>query len=249
MPTSYRALCTDFYINQRLNLKMDLPMRRDTVLSMFDRVRREHPHMDKFRRYQNELALESASRDQAQQWLGLRKTSIRSGSVNPATAGDAYRLHRLVLETAPYYLDISPLDLDYLELLYGFDLMAAGNHDAIVYEALVAGSPLASLIDLDGAVPIDCQPIMGMALTEACDVQANFEVKTRTSPQQVRSGDFREEPISIYLTIRKYGPIQDVKDLPNVLSTLLKYGEDLLESRLVPNLLVPIRNVIVTGST
>lgn len=166
MPTSYRALCTDFYINQRLNLKMDLPMRRDTVLALFDRIRREHSSMDKFRRYQNELALESASRDQGQQWLGLRKTSIRSGSVNPATAGDAYRLHRLVLETAPYYLDISPLDLDYLELLYGFDLMAAGNHDAIVYEALVAGSPLASLIDHDGAIPIDCQPILGMALTE-----------------------------------------------------------------------------------
>lgn len=248
MPTSYRALCTDFYINQRLNLKMDLPMRRDTVLALFDRIRREHPSMDKFRRYQNELALESAARDQAQQWLGLRKTSIRSGSVNPGSAGDAYRLHKLVLETAPYYLDISPLDLDYLELLYGFDLMAAGNHDAIVYEALVSGSPLGKLIDLDGAIPIDCQPIFGMALSDDCDIQANFEVKTRTSPQQVRTGDFREEPISIYLTVRKYGPINDVKELSTVLSTLLKHGEDLLESRLVPNLLMPIRNVIVTGS-
>lgn len=248
MPTSYRALCTDFYINQRLNLKMDLAMRRDTVLSFFDRIRREHRWMDKFRRYQNELALESGVRDSTQQWLGVRKTSVRSGSVNPDSPEEAYRLHKLVLENAPFFLDISPLDIDYLELLFGFDLLASGNHDAIVYEALVAGSPLAALMDAPGAVPLDCQPIFGIALGEDCDVQAHFEVKTRTSPRQVRSGDFREEPISIYMTVRRYGPVADVHDLPTILATLERHGNELLDSRAVPHLLMPIRSAISSSS-
>ncbi|HYE02978.1 MAG TPA: hypothetical protein VD963_07060 [Phycisphaerales bacterium] len=247
MAHSYKALCNDFYVNQRINLKMDLPMRRDTVLAMFDRVRRENPWMDKFRRYNNELALEStAGRDHIQQWLGLRKTSIRSGSVNPESLSEAYQLHRLVLEIAPYFLDISPLDLDYVELLYGFDLLAAGNHDAIVYEALIAGSPLATLLDVENAVPIDCQPLFGICLDDACELQAHFEIKTRTSTRNVRSGDFREHPISVYLTVRRYGPVSDVKVLPEVLNQIRRVGEDLLDSRAIPNLLMPIRNALAS---
>jgi hypothetical protein len=248
MPTSYRALCDDFYINQRVNLKMDLPMRRDTVLAMFDRVRREHPWMDRFRRYQNELALECSTHQPSQQWLALRKSSVRSGSVNPETPADAYRLHRLVLELAPYFLDIPPLDIDHLELLYGFDLLASGNHDAIVFAALMGNTPLAALADLRGGVPIDCQPLIGVGLDDSCDLQAHFEVKTRTSARQVSTGEFREEPLSVYLTIRKYGPVTEIKDLPGVMSMLMEQGEELLASRVVPNLLVPIREAIASGN-
>jgi hypothetical protein len=256
MPTRYRALCTDFYVNQRLSLKMDLPMRRDTVLSLFDRVRRDHPEMDKFRRYSNELALESTLRDSTQLWLGIRKTSVRSGSVNPEADDDAFRLHRTVLENAPFFLDISPLDVDYVELLFGFDLLAAGNHDQIVFDALVAGSPLASLLDAPGATPLDCQPIFGIALGDPAQTQAHFEVKTRSPSRQPRGvgagltggahpgADFREDPISIYLTIRRHGPFPDVRELPGALAAMQRQGKDLLDGRLVPHLLMPIRAAI-----
>lgn len=264
MTTSYRALCTDFYINQRLNLKMDLPMRRDTVLSFFDRIRRGHPWMDKFRRYRNELALESGPREAGQEWLGVRKTSVRSGSVNPDSPEDACKLHAAVLENAPFFLDISPLDVDYLELLFGFDLLAAGNHDAIVYEALIAGSSLAPLLEGSGAV-LDCQPILGLTIPDGTrdgtggDIHAHFEVKTRATSRQSRGGggaagpisagggDFREEPISIYLTVRKHGPVTDVAELPRVLMTLHRHGLSLMENRVVPHLLAPIRTAITTA--
>ena len=39
------ALCTDFYINQKMSLKLDLPTARETVRDMFDRVRRDQPRM------------------------------------------------------------------------------------------------------------------------------------------------------------------------------------------------------------
>lgn len=250
MPMSFRALCNDFYINQRVALKMDLPMRRDTVLAMFDRVRREHPWMERFRRYHNELALESAPRGTSgsqQQWVALRKASVRSGSVNPETADEALKLHRLVLEICPYFLDISPLDIDHVELLYGFDLMAAGNHDAIVFRALMQNSPLASLVDAPDAVVLECPPVLGVALDESCSLQAHVEVKTRTSTHQVRTGEYRDEPLSVYLTIRKYGPINDLKDLAGVQTLLVEKGEELVTSKIVPNVLMPIREAIVSG--
>lgn len=251
MSDSYGALCSDFYVNQRLNLKMDLPSNRETILAMFDRVRHEFPSMDRFRRYTSELALESdPAGEGVQQWIALRRTSVRSGVVNASGPKDAYKLHELVLEIAPYFLSISPLDVDYLELLYGFDLLASGNHDAIVFDALISGSPLASLADARHGVPIDCQPLLGLALNEACDVQAHFEVKTRTPTRAIRTGEFESQPISVYLTMRRYGAVKDVKELLAAFKTLSDHGEELLSQRVVPNLVMPIREAIgASGSS
>ena len=44
----------DFYVNQKLSLKMDLPSGRESVLDMFDRIRKEHPGMERFRRYDDQ---------------------------------------------------------------------------------------------------------------------------------------------------------------------------------------------------
>ena len=127
MVNSIGALCTDFYVNQKLGLKMDLPTARETVLDMFDRIRKELPNMDRFRRYKGELALESPELDSQYNWLALDRTSVRSGWVNPESLAEAYRLHRLILEVAPYFLSISPLDVEFVELVFGFDLEALGR--------------------------------------------------------------------------------------------------------------------------
>lgn len=247
MPESYRALCADYYVNHKLGVKLDLPRERQTVLDMFDRVRRRYPDMDQFRRYKDELALETTPEAAEQKWLAIRGTNVRSGAVNPETLDDAYRLHREVLELSPYFLSISPLDVEYVELLFGFDLAASGNHDEIVFEALIAGSPLAKLMDMPGTVPIDCQPIFGIALKDRVDIEAHFEVKTRASERKGRPFSEIErasEPISIYLTLRKYGPVTDIKELPRVFERLCDRGEELLEARVVPNLVNPIREAI-----
>lgn len=254
MPSDYAAFAADFYINMRLNLKMDLAMRRDTVLSLFDRVRREVPQMNHFKRYTDELALESRQETEpGQQWLAVRKTSVRSGSVNPETTEHGYALHKLVLEAAPYYLDISALDIDHIELLWGFDLPATGNHDSIVFNALYGNSPIAVLVD--GPDPhrphnlpiVDCQPLVGVALTDEGDLQAHFEVKTRSNGRQGRSGEVREEPISVYLIMRQLGPFSDMKDVPGLLKKLAQRGEELLDTAILPRLLVPIRDSIAAG--
>jgi hypothetical protein len=247
MATSYGALCTDFYINQKFALKMDLPTARETVLDLFDRIRKTIPQLDRFRRYEGELALESPTKDGQYAWLGLRQTAIKSGWVNPDSLEDAYTLHRLLLEICPFFLSISPLDVDYVELMFGFDLEARGNHDAIVYEALVRDTLVGKLIEEPSAQPIDVQPFVGMGLTEQCDLQAYFEVKTRTPTRDVKSGEYGQEPISVYLTVRKYGEVQSPTDLLTSFDELRVQAERLADERVLPHLITPLREAISMG--
>lgn len=226
--------------------------------------------MDRFRRYADELALETRTDAEAdiagagQQWVGVRRTSVRSGSVNPSSTEDGYRLHRFLVSQAPYFLDITPLDVDQIELLWGFDLPAIGSHDAIVFNALYHGCALASLADpraprSSPLAPVDCQPSLAFALSPSGDLQAQIEVKTRSNARAAKpsEGAFgpsgfsgsgaREEPISVYLVVRKLGPFKDIDDLPDILRQLESHGEDLLEERVLPKVINPLREAIVTG--
>jgi len=249
MSESIKALCNDFYVNQKLVLKMELPRTRETVLDFFERLRKTYPAMAAFRRYKDEYALESPQSEMPHRWASLKSNYLRSGTVNPASMDEAYALHKTLLDIAPSYLSISPLDVDHVELLYGFDLMAGGNHDAIVLEALLHGSPLAALIDVPGATPIECQPMVGLTFTRRGDYEAYFEVKTRPSHSpQVQREPEAGDPISIYLTLRKFGPVHDLKALPEVFATLAQKGEQLIEQRVIPGLIVPIREAISSGN-
>ena len=247
MPGSYGALCTDFYINQKIALKLDLPTARETVLDMFDRIRRELPHMDRFRRYDGELALESVEEQRTYSWLALRQTTVRSGWVNPETLGEAYRLHRLILETAPYFLSISPLDIDHLELVFGFDFDAETNRDEVVFRALLADSPLAALVDTGSETVIEAQPFLGMSLTSDGTTQAYVEVKTRTKPESTLSGHFGSDPISVYLTVRRAGGLRSVEEFVSTFETLARQAETLAEHRVIPHVVAPIHAAIMTG--
>jgi len=248
MATSFGALCTDFYVNQKLALKMDLPVDRETILHLFDQMRKAVPSMDRFRRYEGELALESARREAEYQWLALRQTSIRSGHVNPSSMAEAYRLHRLVFEYAPHHLTISPLDVDYVELLFGFDLECKANHDAIIYDALYANSPLSGLFRPPQTTILDVQPLFGVSLSRTGDLQAYFEVKTRTKSRRGKPTRSRNDPISIFLTIRKYGPVHHTDELLDIFETLSHHAEALATERVVPCLLTPIARQIAASA-
>ena len=130
------------------------------------------------RRYDHEISLESPEDDErSYAWVALRQTSLRSGFVNPGDLSDAYRLHRTVLETAPWFLSIRPLDVDHLELVFGFDFEAEGNRDAIIFDALLADTPLAGLLERDRDEPLDVQPFIGLNLDREDGTQAFIEVK------------------------------------------------------------------------
>lgn len=245
--TSWAALCSDFYINQKLALKLDLPTARDTVLHLFDRVRRELPMLNRFRRFEDELALESDQLYSTYCWLALQQTSIRSGWVNPDGVDAAYRLHRLLLDLAPAFLSISPMDVDYLELVYGFDLDASGNRNEIIFDALLADSPLAGMVDGGREAVLDAQPLLGIALNDSCELQAFVEVKSRTRAMEISAEQYDDQPISVYLTVRQYAAMHELTDMASAFGTLAGYGERLCEQRVLPHVVVPIRRAILSS--
>lgn len=247
MSDSFKALCNDFYVNQKLSVKMDLPRGRETVLDLFERVRKQFSGMTQFRRYRDELALESSPTDSPHRWLAVRANNVRSGVVNPPDLREAYSLHRHVLEVSPYFLNVSPLDIDYVELLYGFDLHAGGNHDAIVFEALYAGSPMAELCDISGASPVECQPVLGICIGNRGELEVQFEVKTRGTSQPAKDPD-AGDPISVYLTLRRFGSPKSLEELSDVTAELAAHGEELVQTKVVPKLVVPIRDAIASGN-
>ncbi len=247
MPTSYRALCSDFYINLKMNVRMELPSNREPVLELFERVRRSYSAMNSFRRYKDELALESAANATPHQWMAIRSSSVRAGVVNPSTEDEMYGLHRVAAEVSPYYLSISPLDLEYIELLYGFDLQASGNHNAIVASSLLGGSPLSALVESESIRVTDCQPVVGMSMTDESGLEAHFEVKTRSKGRKPDAGP-SSDPISVYLTLRKYDPVTNLDGLVGQLNELIVRGQELVDEHAVPHLLMPLREEIASGS-
>jgi len=163
---------------------------------------------------------------------------------------DAYGFHRMLLEVAPYHLTISPLDVDYVELMFGFDLECKDNHDKIIHEALYGDGPLGDLLDNgDGQGKVlDVQPIFGVSLTESGDLQAYYEVKSRPKNRRGSSKGYRGEPISLFLTLRRYGPIGTIDDLGPLFDDLTRRCEALASEKLVPDLLTPIARQITSSS-
>ena len=96
------------------------------------------------------------------------------------------------------------------------DLEAEANRDEVVFDALFADGPLGSLVDPTQDRFLDCQPIVGIALNEACDLQAFFEVRSRGSATEAATGDYLPEPISVYLTVRRHGPVTSLEHLPAI---------------------------------
>jgi hypothetical protein len=243
---SLGALCTDFYVNQRLGLTLDLPSHRESVLDLFGRLRKEMPELDRFRRYAGEIALESPEIAGRYSWVSLQRTSVRSGWVNPDDLDGPYHLHRLLLETAPYFLSITPLDVECIELVFGFDLDVSGNRNEIVFDALLSGSAIAEVVQQDREHLADVQPFIALSLDEQDRTQASLEVKTRGGHREGQATEGRE-PLSVYLTLRRNGPFHTLKELPDIFATLAGHAERMVEDRVIPSVLMPLHARSVSG--
>ena len=130
---------------------------------------------------------------------------------------------------------------------FGFDLSAGGNHDQIVYDALMEGTPFAALLDLEGSSVSEAQPLFGVTYGQRGENEVHVEVKTRSAPREhLPEPDPAGDPISVYLTVRRYGPFKELGELPEVLESLARAGEAFVESSLAPRFLAPLREAIAS---
>ncbi len=241
----YSSLCDDFYVNMNLSTEMELPNNRETILHFFERIQKSYPTMRNFYcRDRGDIVLEEDKEDGSYRWCTIEPRRVCSGHVNPEDVRSALDQHRLVLELAPYSLSVSPLDCEALDLLFGFDFTYRGNHNHVVAEALGVPPSLERLLDIPGATVINHEPSVTIALDEDCRLQCRVSVETRTNAYQIRTGDFPEEQLSVYVTARQYGSLGPGRTFAETLDKLAEICQDILDNHVVDHVLRPLARTI-----
>lgn len=244
---AYGSLADDYYVNMNLSTEMKLPEGRETILSFFERLQKSYPNMRNFyTRETGDFVLEEDKDAGHHRWISLEARRVCSGYVNPSHPDDAVDQHLLVLELVPYMLTVSPLDCEALDYMMGFDFSYRGNHDELVAEALGTGHAMEGLMDIPGARVLNYEPSIFFSLDESCRIQARLLVETRTNAYQVRRGEYPDEQISVFFTVRQYGSLGAGEKYEDSLRNLKATCEDLLENYVVDQVLRPLAQAIAT---
>ena len=241
----YSSFSDDYYVNMNLNTEMDLPQSRETVLHFFEQLQKQYPTMRNFyNRERNEFVLEEDKDQGSYRWATVETRRICSGQVNPATVDDALQQHKMILDMAPYALSASPIDCESLNVMYGFDYTYRGNHNALLVEALGIVPAFERLADMPGATVICHEPSIQLALDGDCRVQCRLSVETRTTAYHVRTGEYPEDQLSVYLTARRYGSLEGGETYVSAMEHLAGICEDLVENYVIDNVLRPLQQAI-----
>ncbi len=235
----------DFYVNLNLNTEMEFNVGRESVLHFFEQIRKRFPTMHHFYgRDGDEHVLEEDKELGHYRWATVESKRLSSGYVNPDSLSDAIDLHLLTLELAPYTLSVSGLDCDSVNLTYGFDFTCRGNQNQLVAEALGIAPAFENLAQAPGGVPVAYEPSIQIALDEECRVQCRLSVETRTTAYHVRTGNFPEEQLSVYVTARQYGSLKQDETFENVVRKLDGICQDIVDSSVLEQVLRPLQQTI-----
>jgi hypothetical protein len=243
--TGYGSLSDDFYINVNLSTEMDLPYQRETLLHFFEQIQKRFPKLQNFySRDRQEFVLEEDKDQGAYRWVSVEQRKINSGYVNPMNVDDAMEQHRAVLELAPFALSVSALDCENLSLVYGFDYTFAGNHNELLTEALGLSPAFEKLLELPTMHVLANEPAIQFALDDQCRTQVRVHFETRTTAYHVRCGEYPEEQLSVFLTLRRYDSLSPGETFAGELDRLATIGKELVDDYLIENILRPLQRSI-----
>jgi len=243
--TDYGSFADDFFVNLNLQTTLGLPTSRETILHFFEAVQKEFPEMSSFfQRETGEYTLEGNRDSGNYRWLELTAHRFGAGFFNPPNLAEAYRLHLWLLDRSVYYLGVSGLDVECLDIMFGWNMDFQGNRDAIVGQALLGNSPLGALAAEGQAKFLECEPSMVIALDDECYLQARLSLETRSNSYQVRTGNYEEEPISVYFTVRRYPKPGNVIRLKESFTRQCEICEEMASRIVLPQIIQPISQAI-----
>ncbi|MCA9177439.1 MAG: hypothetical protein KDB14_23300 [Planctomycetales bacterium] len=241
----FASLSDEFYVNMNLSTEMELPQSRETVLHLFEQVRKRYPTMRNFyARERGEFVLEEEKEGGAYRWTSIEPKRICSGNVNPESVDDALEQHGVLLELAPYTLSVSPLDCEALNVMFGFDYTYRGNHNQLLVDALGISPALEKLVEIEGVKVVANEPSIQLAFDPDCRVQCRVSFETRTSAYHIRTGEFPEEQLSVYLTARRYGSLEPGETYQEVMQHLAGLCQSLIDNYVAENVLLPLQQTI-----
>lgn len=242
----YSQYVEDFYINMTLYTEMELPGDRQSILHFFDRISKKFPAMNHFyNRDRQEYVLEEEKDGNRYRWSSTEAKRVNSGAVNPESVDDAIAQHEFVLEQVPYALSVSHLDCESLSLMYGFDFNYRGNHNDLLYEVLGMIPVFERLGKHPGVSLTSYEPSLQLALDADCQTQCRLTFEPRSTSRSIRTGDYQEEQLSVYFTVRRFGSLSNETAFAHTLQQLDRASRELVDGYLVENVLAPLHQAIV----
>jgi hypothetical protein len=88
------------------------------------------------------------------------------------------------------------------------------------------------------------EPNIQIAIDDDCRIQCRLSVETRTSAYHVRTHDYPEEQLSVYLTARRYGSLDQGETYIDAMERLAKLCRELVDAYVVDNVLRPLQQAI-----
>jgi hypothetical protein len=243
--TTYHSLADDYYVNMILSTEMELSGSRETILHYFEQMQKKFPDMRNFyARDKGDFVLEGDKELGDYRWCSVEQRRICSGYVNPDTFDSALDQHRHALELAPYGLSLSRLDCEALDLLMGFDFTYRGNQNELIAQALGVCPAYEKLTSMPGTTFISNEPAITFALDDQCRTQCRVNVETRTNAYQIRTGEFQDEQVSVYVTARQYGSLRPDMTYVEVIDRLSRICREVVDGYVVDGILQPLARAI-----
>lgn len=245
----YSAYGDQYFVNMALRTCLPLPQNRETLLGFFGALQKALPYLERlYVRETGEVAIESEKSETGYTWVAIERDLILSGYVRPGEFEEALRHHTAVLKLAPYHLSINHLDVSSLDLTMGFDFFYRGNHHEVIAAALGDMFEAGGLLrpPSKGAVLASFEPDVSFVLDDRGELLCRVSVEPRTNLYALQSGDYPEEPISVWFSLRRVGPLRPREELARVMSRLGTKAQQLLDSYLVPTVLSPLARVIAS---
>ena len=239
----YNSLCDDFYVNMNLSTENDRPANRQTVLHFFERVQ-NLPHHEEFLlpgtgatsswKKTRTVGIPVEHHRTPPGLFGLRQSgrgsTMRCGSTNWSSISRP--------------ICFLGLDCGALDLLYRFRFAYSGNHNELIAEALGVGSAMDRILESAGGTVINCEPSITVALDEECRVQFRLSMETRSTAYHVRTGEYPEEQLSVYVTARQYGSLAAERAYVETVRHLRQICEDMLENHVIEHVRNPLPRTI-----
>lgn len=248
MSAEFNTIADDFFVNLNVQTALSLPSNRETILQFCEAVQRQFAEMTNlYQRDNEEYVLEGDREAGSYQWMELQSNRLSAGYFNPPQTGKACYLHRWLLDRSVYFLGIGGLDVECLDVCFGFNLDFRGNRDEIVSEAMLEGSPLTALSGEGLGKCVECEPAVVFALDSDCYLQARLSLETRCDSYQVRTGNYSDDPISVYFDVRRYPQPGCVMNLTESFDELARLCEDLSCRIVVPQIIQPIITAMAAG--
>ncbi len=241
---SYNSIADDFYVNMQLQTTMDLPQSRDSLLHFFEQVQRRFPKMRNLTTRERETFLEEDKEDGTYRWVSADARKLSSGIINPNSFEDSTQLHAEVLSIIPYSLSISHHDCESLNLVYGFDFTYRGNHNLLLAETLGLPPAFDELSEIPGCQILGYEPSLQITLDGELRTQCRLSFETRTLPFSMRTGDYPEEQLSVYLALRRVDSLLIHEKFESEIERLAEIGRGILDSYVVGNILRPLQKAI-----